>query len=268
MARYKALFHPASMDLHLAALFPTIVHGSVMVADLSLRQLRDATEDLQLHWAAYTEDWDGALTALDALFARFGALCLTERAHDDLTAIDAETPLRIGRAALRRFTALFCVLYRHAHLATTALDPPTPPAPNHGIQLYHVQAGMEAFYLHAMHADLPPAARILYKQDFAGMYHCVTQVIYFHYPSYERRRQMDLQAIREGTSPVNALSAALELHPDVPVIMEDDVRPAGWHWILLGSGKVYLIDPQRNAHTGPCLWTLLAMTRGRESGSD
>lgn len=266
MARYKALFHPAAMDLRLAALFPTIVHGSVMVADLSLRQLRDAAEDLQLHWAAYTEDWDGAITALDGLFARFGALCLTERQHDDLTALDAEAPLRVGRAALRRFTALFCVLYRHAHLATTALDATAPPAPNPHIQSYHVQAGLEAFYLHAMHADLPPAARILYKQDFAGMYHCVTQVVYYHYPSYERRRQKDLQAIREGASSVHALSAALELHPTIPVVMEDEPRPPGWHWVLLGSGRVYLIDPQRNAHAAACLWTLLRMAEGGEEG--
>ena len=40
-----------------------------------------------------------------------------------------------------------------------------------------------------MMADLPPAARIIYKQDFQGMYHCVTQVVYMHFPSYDRKQQ-------------------------------------------------------------------------------
>lgn len=267
IARYRARFQPEAMAVRLNTLLPAIVHGGALASDLTLRQLREASEDLQMHWADHTADWDAALGALDALFARFGALCLVERPHDDLTAVDPSHPHRLSPAAIRRYTALFCVLYRHAHLAATATDlGGGAPAPNPHVQNYHVQAGLEAFYLHAMHADLPPAARILYKQDYAGMYHCPTQVVYYHFPSYERRRQLPLEAVRAGQPPINALSAALELHPAVRVVMEDELPPRAWHWALMGGGSVYLVGPDRRAWTGSSVWSLLALATG-EGGS-
>jgi hypothetical protein len=259
IARYRAAFQPECMDLRLSEALPTIVHGSKVVSELSLRQLRDALEDLQLHWELHTREWDKAMSVLDALFARFGTINARPQAHDDLASIDPETPLRMGNPAIRRFVVTFCVLYRHAHLETTCEDHDEDAPPEDSVQPFHVQAGLDKFYEHAMFCELPPAARLIYKQDFAGMYHCVTQVVYFHYPDYERGRQKTLDEIRAGTSPRHCLSVALELHPDMPVVMEDEMWQKGWNWMLLSGGSVFLISPERGIHRASNIWTLMRL---------
>jgi len=262
IARYRASFQPESMSLRLHDALPTIVHGSKVISELSLRQLRDALEDLQMHFSLHTRDWDKALAVLDGLLARFGALNLVPRAHDDLASIEPETPLRMGNAAIRRFTVTFCILYRHAHLEMTCVEHEEVPEPETSIQTYHVQAGLDAYYEHSMFADLPPAARLIYKQDFAGMYHSVTQVVYFHFPDYARKKQLSLDEIRAGTPPVNCLSAALELHPDIPLVMEDEMWREGWNWMLVSGGHVYLIAPDRTVHKAQSIWTLMRIWEG------
>ena len=95
------------------------------------------------------------------------------------------------------------------------------------------------------------------------MYNSVTQVVYFHYPNYERRLQLGLDAIRGGLCPLEALSVALELQPDVPLFYEDEPLGPGWCWMLLSGGALYLASPvgpdsDRAVYTGPCIWALLA----------
>ena len=46
-----------------------------------------------------------------------------------------------------------------------------------------------------------PAAKLNYVHDFRGMYNCVSQVIYFHDPEYQRRPQVD---VRVGVAHMNA----------------------------------------------------------------
>ena len=242
-----------SEDVRLGSSF---VHGAVPVGTFTLRQLRDACEDLQMHWDRHSLDYDACLAALDALLARLGAFLWTEHDHDDQASVDAETPRRVGKAALRRFTVIFLVLYRHLQLAERATCV-HGVEPNLDVQPYHVQAALEAFNEHAMHVDLPPAARVVYRQDFSGMYHCVTQVVYFHFPSYARRHQLSLDEIRSGESPWHCLSAALELYPEIPVTYEDEaMRVASWQWMLLSGGKVYLLGPDRAVVDGRCLWAM------------
>ena len=244
VARYRARYHP-EFQLRLSALWPQFVHGHDLVSTLSLRQLRDSMEDLQMHWAQYTEDWDKASQALDALIARFGALidrpqCL----RDDPASLDPTTG-RIGAQALRRFATLFLILYRHVELAFKAQELDSNP-PHPGIETFHVEAGLDDFYNHRMLADSPPASRLIYKQDFAGMYNCVSQVVYMHFPNYERKRQKSLEEIRTGLHHVNTLSCILQLYPEWKMAYEDEMLGEGWTWVLLAGGTVYLVGPGRN----------------------
>jgi hypothetical protein len=298
IARYKGRHHPECMQVRLFQLYPEIVHGQVAVQDQTLRQLRDTLEDLQIHWPLYTgKDWQAASQAVDAVMARFGQLNLAPHhpaLRDDPASLDPERPGWISLAAIRRFTSLLCVLYRHLDLAAAAeelepvpgllLPPPTESPSQHsktamtgemeeevgeemeererfGIESHHVQAGLDEFYIHSMLADIPPAARLIYKQDFQGMYHCVTQVVYMHYPNYDRRSQVSLEALRAGTgaTAVNALSVLLQLEPDEKLVYEDDaLEKDGWTWMLLTGGTVYLISPWRGViYTSRCVWTLL-----------
>ena len=133
----------------------------------------------------------------------------------------------------RSVTVTFCVLYRHLDMEATCTHVDDGGFPDFDIQDYHRQAGLDSFYEHAMYADLPPAARITYKQDFAGMYHSITQVVYFHFPDYSRKRQISLEEIRKGTQLLHCLSVALQLKPDVEVCLEDELWGKGkYNWIV------------------------------------
>jgi len=258
VARHRAKFQ--SSEVRLGDALPNIVHPSAMSSELTLRQLRDAVEDLQVHWADHCKCGDGLVDALDALWCRFGSLNLGEnQCLDDLASLDPETPHRMSDACLRRFTVLFCVLFRHLELEAACVHVDTPPPDDLDIQNYHRQAGLDAFNEHAMYSDLPPAARITYKQDFAGMYHSITQVVYFHYPDYARKRQVSLGDIRTGKHHLHCLSVALELRPDIPVWMEDDAWGGTWGWVLLPGGKIYLMSKDRAVFSADSLWQLMAL---------
>lgn len=264
--RQRARLQPELMHLRLNELFPHIVHGSVPVSDLSLRQTRDAAEDLQMHWAEYADD-ERLTRALDALSTRFGQIAMRgDPKLSDPLSVDPLTNA-LTAPAVRRFTSLFCVLYRHLALSAAAEDEEgeggeaaAPDPLGNELQAYHVHAGLDDFYRHAMFADIPPAARILYKGDFQGMYHCVTQVVYMHFPSYERRRQIDLDRLRTGRHLINALSALLQMCPeDAHLVYEDETLRPGWNWVLLsGGGALYLVQwPSFRVYTASSIWTLV-----------
>lgn len=92
-----------------------------------------------------------------------------------------------------------------------------------------------------MYANIPPASRVIYKQDFAGMYQSITQVVYCHFPDYARKGQFGLAGIRSGKSQLHCLSVAMELRPYIPLALEDDAWKEGWNWLLMLGGKVYLV---------------------------
>ena len=261
ISRYRARYSPEAMDFRMGDLWPMFVHGSQVVKNLTLRQLRDSLEDLQMHFSDYSADWEHVGTALDALLARFGTLNLEEQDSavlNDVSLLDG--PGQLSLPCIRRFTVLFAVLYRHVYLASVA-EYTAELTTNGSIEHCHVEAGLDNFHRHCMHADIPPAARIIYEQDFAGMYSSVTQVVYYHFRDYERRQQLPLDDVRAGQCLTSCLSVALELYPDIPVVYEDDTLPTGWAWMLLAGGALYLVSPvvhgKRAAHTGPCIWTLL-----------
>jgi hypothetical protein len=254
IARHRAKHQ--SLVVRLGECLPNIVHAAKRSCDLTLRQFRDAVEDVQMHWAEHCKHGDGIVDVLDALWTRFGEFNLCEQIGlDDLACVDPQIPTRMSNAAIKRFTAIFCVLYRHLDLEASCKI--VDRAPNVQIENFHVQAGLDAFYEHAMHADIPPASRITYKQDFAGMYHSITQVVYFHYPDYSRKRQLPLNEILAGKSFLHCLSVALELRPDIPVRMEDELWAEGWNWMLLSGGDVYLISPLREVFSAESIWSLL-----------
>lgn len=249
IARHRALRQPHLMQV--CVNLPQMVHQHARVAQLTPRQLKDVVEDLQMHWLRYLDDntdVDSLTDLVDALITRFGSFCLRPFIYDDVNMRDATSEDRMSILTIRRMVSIFCMLYRHLHMVVSAeyLEKDDPSCANADIpvlQDFHVQASQEAFYKHCMHADIPPAARLLYQQDFAGFYHCVSQVVYFHYPSYERRIQLPLDRLRTGTDTVHILAPVMELFPEIHLCFEDENWKQGvWNWVLMGR-RVYLVEP-------------------------
>ncbi len=255
ISRYRAMREPALVNVCLS--LPGIVNFRENVAKLTPRQLKDVVDCLQMHWTSYCVDSaEVLLETVDACLVRFGSLNLGPCLYEDVNMRDSNCEHRMNLPTIRRFVSIFCVLYRHLHMDHFAAEPTAFREDYEQIQEFHVQASQETFYRFAMHSDLPPAARLLYRQDFAGFYHCVSQVVYFHYPSYERPEQLSLSALREGDSPVFALAPVSEMYPEIHVCFEDDTpKENAWNWFLMGK-RVFLVRPDRSV-----LWSsnLLAL---------
>ena len=263
IARLRARREPHLMNICVSV--PHIVHQHARVAQLTPRQVKDVLEDLQMHWLRHVEeetDVDDLAELLDALLTRFGCFCSQPYAYDDVNMRDTDSEDRMSVLTIRRIVSIFCVLYRHIHMlicAQSVIETPSDNVPV--LHDYHIQASQEAFYKHSMHADIPPAARLLYQQDFSGFYHCVSQVVYFHYPGYERRVQIPLERIRSGMEAVHTLAPIMELFPEIHLCFEDENwKPDAWNWVLMGR-RVYLVEPapMQTVWYAPSLLTLLGV---------
>ena len=269
IARYRVRYNTAPV-VRLELIWPALVHGSSRVCDLTVKQLLETVADIQHHWSDYVGG--DMQTALDAALHQFGVFLtgIPPAFADHLPSLTTEDPPRLTIPAMRRLCTLFCVLYRHLHLASVAL--PTPcVGPNNDIQPYHLQAGMDSYYEHMMLSDLPPAARVAYQQDFAGMYHCVSQVIYSHYPDYKRRKPPSIEVVRGGVPAVEALASVLQLMPGLTMVYEDDLCPTdAWVLLLVSGGTLYLMEPgpsaTRSIWTCPQLWGIMSLLGGSAPG--
>lgn len=243
IARYRALREPELMDVCVS--LPDIVHRGARVGRMTPRQLKDLIEDLQLRWALLTANDQDELTELvDACMTRFGHLNLYPTLYEDVGMRDAAHADRMNVLCIRRIANILCLLYRHLDLMHRWEEPPPEAAAAvETIQDFHVQSSMDEFHKHAMHSDLPPAALLNYRQDFAGFYHCVSQAVYFHFPSYERKAQLDIESVRSGEHPVHTLAPVAEMYPEIHLCYEDArMKPGVWNWVLMGN-RVYLLDP-------------------------
>jgi hypothetical protein len=248
IARYRALREPKLAD-HVLNI-PLITHLRSRVYALTPRQLRDVVQDLQMHWREYLEDatlTDELADAVDACMVRFGEINLKATPCDDVHMAEPNgPPVRLSQQCIRWFVSVFFVLYRHLHAFHNCQRPgATDGAVVPQIEEFHLQAGLETFNRYTMHMDLPPAARLIYRQDFAGFYNCISQVVYLHFPSYDRRVQQPLARVRADNNPIHTLAPLLEMYPDIHLRYEDEqLSDDAWQWLIMGA-RVYLVSPRR-----------------------
>ena len=237
------------------------------VYEMTLRELKDTVENLQIEWPQFLgrlsenpnaqRNLDAVLVLIDQCVARFGALCI--HAHpqavlDDLGSVEsvpsAPELFRITPACIRRIVCTFFVLYRHLHLLSVCKEV-CPEWRDPGITKYHMEASSDDFNLLCMHLALPVAAKLNYRHDFPGMYNHVSQVVFFHNSEYQRIPRAALDAL--GAAGVeHVLPALMQLYPDIRLLYEDDrmdlsdtAPPASdWFWLVV-AGRVYLVDPRR-----------------------
>lgn len=231
------------------------------VCCLTLRELADAVRNLQQLWKRLieTEKLENLERVLDACMQRFGGLALSTHHAAALDYDDFTDPLPgnlrgVNRAAVRFFSAFFFVAYRQIHLAAcaTALDSCELPSPVHSHLLH---AALDDFYALSMYFDTAIGDVLHYRHEFAGMFHSVTQVMYFHDPNYARRKQLPLAEVH--TRAEHFVPLLQQLYPDVRLLREDDTLPPGfaepgagaelpslqqdWAWLVV-PGRVYLVS--------------------------
>ena len=152
---------------------------------------------------------------------------------------------------IRHQMALFLMLFRMVELVRLA-KLPRKDLPLHEIHEFHREAGMDKFYELSMRYDLPPGAVLVYMHMFSGMYNSVSQVVFYNYPNYQRRVQLDLEKLNEGIHGAFTMAPLLEMEPDVEVVCEealvvpapgDSYAEKGKWRVILICGTVFMLSP-------------------------
>lgn len=278
-----ALGNPAlRIDKDLLPHVPVVhLHPATPVLQLTLRQLLDQIECLQLNWgpvlSCAPEMIQTLIIMIQTLMARLGQLA--SHAYPPDTVLDDPqhcTPLQqlliVSRKSLRQ---AICTLFSMMRVQQILLRSEPVPEPSNAeieavvgsMRQHHVEAAGDLFSEMQQMVHLAPGMRLVYRTNFAGMYNHVSQVVYFHYPRFSRKPHHDLRDIPDA--PLHMLPLITQLIPDVPIAYDDDSHIPGmmleesegdkpWVWLVC-CGAFFLIDVRaRRLFSSPLLAPLVA----------
>jgi hypothetical protein len=233
---------------------------------MTMRELHDSVEHSQMHMHPLLVGEQSILNFsehLARLFARLGHLLLPLEStpdfiFDDSDSLEVATDGTVTRVmtsnTLRWFLNVFVILFRHIELRRCA-EPPVLVEPRLELKEFHIEAATDDFYKYSQYFDLPPAAALQYACDFGLMLNSVTQITYFCFPDYERRKQISFEDVASGEYAIYSLAAVLSMVPSVTILLEDGCfgaapgaighpahAKAGWR-IVLGAGSIFLLSP-------------------------
>eukprot|EP00961_Rhodomonas_salina_P225558 3049509-Rhodomonas_salina.1 len=250
------------------------------VNTLTAHELRDSIEAFQLHMGRLLErdGFEACEVALFRLFVRFGMLAsgaYDESVMDDhayMTRIPCDAATGVlyiyTCKALRTLINIFLVLFRAVEIVkrscyldvvqedlgleimrgkiTDKISERHVKAVAEMIKSFHVEATLDEFNILQQMFYLKPAQRLVYRHNFSGMFNDISQVTYFHYPSYVRMPQVNADEMR--AHPMNSLACIGSVVPHLTTQFDDDgALPFGvtpnskWSWVV-SVGKVYLWD--------------------------
>jgi hypothetical protein len=114
--------------------------------------------------------------------------------------------------------------------------PVGPAASRPELSQFHHEASLDDFYQLATARDCLPGSILAYKHQFHGLFHDVSQVAYFLYPTYSRAVQKPIGELLTGNvSGTNILPLLMQVKPDVPVLLEHTAEKAKqhkWAWLV------------------------------------
>ena len=143
-----------------------------------------------------------------------------------------------------------------------------------GVELHahHREASNETFFTYSMTSDCVVGSIAQYAHRFAHLFHSVSQVVYYNFPSYNRQTQLQLGQLQRADAPaVNVLPLLTELHPDIPVLFEH--TGAGCRaqhakhqcsWVLW-STFVLLVDSNMQAYVAADIRSLLSVAHAQRT---
>jgi len=213
-----------------------------------------SVEDVQIHLAG--------------LLLRVGQFCATPSlpyaaqvgSFDDLEGLEASVSEAVSTPFARsplwttgRVRSTLDNLLLLFRLTTLILHsvPPPPEVEVQTLHEWHREAGMDSFNELSMRWDLQPGAVLAYMHAHSGLFNAVSQVIYFHFPDYERRIQLPLAELNlpDNVAAVHTVPVLLQLEPHVELLAEEMplTHPLGtptssWR-LIITAGQCFLLLP-------------------------
>jgi len=161
--------------------------------------------------------------------------------------------------AIHALLSAYCLLTHATHVPSD-IDTKTE------IEDFHRECSMDDFYETHMITTVPLGTVVQYKDKFRHLFHSVSQVVYFHYPAYQRTKQLPLEDLKRVPAPAcNLLPLLQQLHPTVPVLFEHttaglraghDKQP--FAWVVLGA-FVVLVESSMQSYCSDDLRSLLPL---------
>lgn len=218
-----------------------LIHGSNL-ASFSWHQLVDTISAVQLEFSAMMQLGDGGfdcavdLTAfLIAVMRRLGHFTLHAQKvgpgdghefYEHLGIADESATDGGGTTHAIVSDTAFChqmyaihALMRAVYVLTRAI--PVAGDTQFEVQSHHREASLDDFYELSMLCDLSPGFVVQYKFRFAHLFHSTSQVVYFHYPQYQRKIQAPLAALQvRNCSHTHLLPLLRQVEPGIPLFFE------------------------------------------------
>ena len=166
------------------------------------------------------------------------------------------------------------VMYRHMHFyeKNEMVVRRTGDAFDCDIKGHHLTASVDDFCAVAFHWDLMIASKLNYIHDFPGMFNCVSQVVYFHNPSYRQQVQErnNVHGVSTGAvEAVHVIPPLMQLYPEIEIMYEEAIinllKPSNTYSFVVLGKRVYLLTPNRQIHYHQNITVLLELylkTRG------
>ena len=198
-----------------------------------------------------------------------------------LSVEDVENIVSVSQDGWRELSATSIVQMLdalHALAAGTLLIISAQPVPcrfkTEPLHNYHREASLDTFYEMSQIVDCPWGSITQYAHSFVHLFHSTSQVVYFHSPNYERRRQKKMQELEaEDVDNVHLLPLLLQVEPTISVTYEHTglgLRRhhalSRWQWCIVG-GFVLLVDDSMQVWFGDAR-QLLALAREKHRQRD
>ncbi len=115
---------------------------------------------------------------------------------DGFCSVRAETIVQL----LNGLHSMYCL---HSLLTRVLV---APPAECEELHAHHSEASNETFFTYSMISDCVVGSITQYAHRFTHLFHSVSQVVYYNFPSYNRQTQLQLEELRRADAPaVNVL---------------------------------------------------------------
>ena len=210
---------------------------------VSLQQLHDLVHAVQTQWPLLIQGIEGAIVKeqesllkvverlITQLLIWFGiflfASSIPAEHADDTEFVEMTPPTHtfvLTRVGIKFYLNIFFILFRLLFLQRNAVPVPVLQAGTHpfDVETFHVEASVDDFYMLGMYVDIPAGCLLEYKHSYSGFYNNVSQCVYRHFPSYQRRPPVSLADLAVPTaSDLSLLPALKQIYPEIEYAFED-----------------------------------------------
>ena len=234
--------------------------GGGIPDNVSLQQLHDMLHAVQTQWPVLQQgiegatDQDSVLKVVERLVTQiliwFGvflfASSIPPEQADDTEFVERSPPthtLVLTGTGIKFYLNILFVLFRLLFLQRNAIIVPVIQAGTYpfAIETFHIEASVDDFHMLGMYVDLPAGCLLEYKHSYSGFYNNVSQCVYRHFPSYQRRTPVSItDIVLQTASDLSLIPSLKQIYPEIEYAFEDhhfQIEVAGLRRSVLLANK-------------------------------